>query len=405
MEEKKSSYPTAEGLREAGFQFGRLTRFEEKSLAVKWGGRTFFETFEQFVGNEKPVIKIGDLVAFKKCGESLEVILLVPKLSIEETKEFRYAKEWSEFLRLIREFFYQREFIEVTTPSLVPSAAMEPYLEAFATEWRVSDKQKKQLYLPTSPEFHLKKLLAQGQERIYEIKTVFRNEELSSTHQPEFQMLEWYRSFDTLESIQKDVNDLFTYIANESSFFSREEREIRIYSVADLFKKYLDFELSPETSKEEMICLADSIGIHFDASDDWDDIYFRIFLDKIESQMEELGPIILKDYPPSQSALARLNSEGWADRFEFYWRGLEIGNAFHELNDPEEQRERWEKANHQRVSVGREPHPVDHEFIEALRHGMPPSGGIAIGLERLFMGFTRTTEVGDIKPFEIAELK
>lgn len=131
---------------------------------------------------------------------------------------------------------------------------------------------------------------------------------------------------------------------------------------------------------------------------DWNDLYHLIWVSKIEPTLPQ-SPFLLCDYPTSQAALARINAHGWADRFEFYWQGYEIANAFHELNDPNEQRTRFERDQKKRIAYGRTPLEIDEQFMTALKHGLPPSGGIALGLDRLFMAFMGIKKISEARAF------
>lgn len=308
------------------------------------------------------------------------------------------AKQWQFFLTLIRKTFQILEFTEVRTPTLVPSPGTEPHLDHFKTMFK-----NKNYYLPTSPELHLKKMLSRGWTKIYEFKPCFRNNELSAHHQPEFLMLEWYRGYSNLDHIEKDMKGIFNYLKlhwpDPVSGFGF----LTSATVQELFQKYCEFNLTPETNKGDLEGLAERFGIPISSTDSWDDIFFRIFLEKIEKNLGMHGPQIVKNYPPSQSALARLTPDGWAARFEVYWKGLEIANAFDELNDPHEQRRRCEKDNIQRSALGKTPVPIDTEFLDALDCGLPPSAGIALGLDRLFMALVGAEDIKNTREFPISE--
>jgi lysyl-tRNA synthetase class 2 len=274
---------------------------------------------------------------------------------------------------------------------------MEVELQPFSTEhnWGA---QKNRLFLPTSPEIHLKKLLTMGWSEIFEIKKCFRNEELSAHHEPEFWMLEWYRAYSHLEAIVEDVEALILYLS-EKGFVVGQPEPLERRSVAELFLQHYNFHLTPKTTYQELRELAYSHSLPVTEEESWDDIFHLLFLLKIEREFGETGPIIVFNYPPSQAALARLTEDGWADRFEVYWRGLELGNAFHELNDPVEQRRRWLKDYQLRQLKGRTQVPIDEEFLQGLEHGMPPSGGIAIGVERLFLACQGLCDLNEVVQF------
>jgi lysyl-tRNA synthetase class 2 len=148
--------------------------------------------------------------------------------------------------------------------------------------------------------------------------------------------------------------------------------------------------------------LLKAVPVRTVADDTFDDVFHRIFIEKIEPRLDEYAegrPVLVCDYPPSMSALARLNSAGFADRFEVYWRGLELCNAFHELNDPSENRRRFERDNVMKASTGREQVPLDVQLLRSFDNGIPPAGGIALGLERLFMATRSLSSIDQVRPF------
>ena len=296
---------------------------------------------------------------------------------------YQLIERWSKFLEAVKGFFKDKGFTETPTPSLVQCPGMEATLEPFVTTLSVGEKQR-ELFLPTSPELHLKKLLAQGWSEIFEVKQCFRNGELSCHHQPEFTMLEWYRTYDSLHSIAQDIMDLISEL-DEKGFVLRAKGERKQNSVSQLFLEYTDIELTPLTTREELAQYSNHIGQPVNENDTWDDIFHLIFITQIENQLGKTGPELVYNFPASQAALAQINEDGWADRFELYWRGMEIGNAFNELVDPVEQRTRFIKEIALRKHTGKTQVPIDEEFIEALERGLPPCAGMAVGLERLFL--------------------
>jgi lysyl-tRNA synthetase class 2 len=326
--------------------------------------------------------------------------LLAPNLKPlrDELYPIKIGKRWQNLNQLIRKCFQFLEFTEVTTPSLVINPGPEPTLNAFETDFKFGSKIEK-LYLPTSPELALKKMLAEGWTRIFEIKSVFRNDELTEHHQPEFTMLEWYRAYSNLDQIKKDLQGLLNYIKLHWPQPIRGFSPIQEVTVAELFQEVLGFDLTIKTTASELFLLAKNNGVDTSPTDDFNDLFARIFTEKIEPELVPRGPTLVRNYPPSQAALARLTEEGWADRFELYWKGLEIANAFHELNDPEEQRIRLKKNSEERKNLGKKPYPDDEDFLSALESGVPPSGGIALGVDRLFMALCDLSNISGVKPF------
>ncbi|WP_413288795.1 EF-P lysine aminoacylase EpmA [Bdellovibrio sp. HCB337] len=338
----------------------------------------------------------GDLVAVADNGE---ITLLAPALQKlpERYLQVDLLKQWQEFLYWVREFFKEQGFVEIQTPGLVTCPGTEPSLDVFSTDLVLGSRREK-LYLPTSPELHLKKALALGAEKIFEIKKCYRNGEVTTHHQPEFTMIEWYRAFDNLASIKKDVAELVKYLGSKMSSVNG-PKAVDSFTIAQLFKRDCGFELVPETNKEQLRELATKLGVDVSSATQIDDYFFLLFLEKIESQLPTEHMTFVENYPPYQAALARLTEDGWGDRFEVYWQGLELANAFHELNDAKVQAERFKEDLAKKKAMGKEMIPLDEEFLQCLQAGMPPSGGIALGLDRLFMALTGVSKISETRLF------
>lgn len=342
-------------------------------------------------------LQVGDIVAVVSGSEFL---LLAPQQKVLPERVFspEVYKNWNRCLSLIRDFFSQQDFLEIHTPALVPCPGTEPTLEVFSTELQIGSKKRK-LFLPTSPELHLKKTLALGGDKIFELALCFRNGEITQRHQPEFTMLEWYRAYNNLSAIKEDVVKLINFLAQ--NFAKPTPRQVLSYSVADLFKKYCSFELTPHTTAEQLKDLANRLQVDVHSAESIDDLFFLIFMEKIESQLDGEDLIFVEKYPPYQAALARLTEDGWGDRFEVYWQGYELANAFHELNHPAIQRLRSEQDLDKKRQMHKEEIGLDQEFFDCLEAGMPPSGGIALGVERLFMCLFGIAEISELKLFPL----
>lgn len=342
-------------------------------------------------------LREGDLLAVT---QEKEIILLAPCLGPlpQRTLNPEILKLWGKYLTEVRNFFQQKDFLEVRTPSLVACPGTEPSLDVFQTELSIGSK-KKTLFLPTSPELHLKKALSFGADKIFEISNCFRNGEVTQTHQPEFLMLEWYRAYSNLFAIKEDVVFLIRHLAEALQVPA--PKKVVTYSVSQLFEQYCQFQLTPQTSMEELKDLATKLGVDVHSAESIDDYFFLIFMDKIESQLPADHLVFVEKYPPYQAALARLTSDGWGDRFEAYWKGMELCNAFHELNDPKIQKLRAQEDLSKKKQMMKSPVPLDEEFFVCLQAGMPPSGGIALGLERLFMAFYHVDNISDLRVFPL----
>ena len=312
------------------------------------------------------------------------------------------TRRWSDFVHTVRQFFRNRGFIETPTPSLVSCPGWESTLEPFETTLSIG-RNKKKLFLPTSPELHLKKLLSQGWSEIFEIKQSFRNGELSPHHQPEFTILEWYRAYDSLSSLIDDIKDLL-FELNDKKFILGSLGHFQQHSMSQLFFKFTGLNLRPSTTKEELIEYCHHISQPVNEDDTWNDIFHLIFIHQIEPHLGKAGPEFVYDFPASQAVLAKVNDKGWADRFEFYWRGLEIGNAFNELLDPVEHRKRFNTEMDLREKKGQVKIPIDEDFMTALNGGLPPCVGMAMGLERLFLACQKMEALENLRlfPFQLS---
>jgi elongation factor P--(R)-beta-lysine ligase len=371
--------------------------------ALKWGRveqmRLGVQILTDWTFKDAPSIKAGDvllegdLIALMPANQ---VILLAPNLTARSSRSEQWSehKKWHEFLVHMRVFFKDKRFQEVKTPSLVVCPGTEPSLEVFETEFKLESKSQK-YYLPTSPELNLKKLLAEGAERIFEMASVFRNGEKTIRHEPEFTMLEWYRAFAGLSTIKLDTIEMVEAMADALKV--DRPVEVLTFTIADLFKKHCNFDFKPETTSDELKLLAEKLNVDVSAAEGIDDYFYLIFIDKIENQWPQDRLVFVEKYPPYQAALARIGADGWAERFEFYWRGLELGNAFHELNNPEIQKQRALEDLEKKKKSGKKEIPLDAKFFEALKYGLPPSAGIAVGLERLYMALTQNSDITSLK--------
>ena len=402
-----------------GWACGRAIEIA-RGWALEWDGETMPFAFDpacewtEGARVAPSIVRAGDVLALRAerrahAWFAIKATLLAPCLeapvaSARAGSRPERGREWARFIDAVRARFKQKEFTEARTPTLVPSPGTEPYLESFATEYRESGRQPVPLHLPTSPEFHLKRLLANGWSRVFEIKDCFRNGESGEHHQPEFAMLEWYRAFATLDEIARDAEDLIEFCARALKPWEAPPPPAKTTTVRELFAvAFPGFTLAPSTSESQLRALCEASGQPTGAEDGWDDLFFRLFLARIEPTLGAEGPLIVRDYPPRLSALSRLKSNGWADRMEIYWKGLELANGFHELNDPDECVARFAHDRAVRARLGRKPFPQDDKLAEALRAGMPPAGGVALGLDRLFMAIMDVSDIRETRAFPFGE--
>jgi lysyl-tRNA synthetase class 2 len=314
-------------------------------------------------------------------------------------------------LQAIRRFFGENGFAEVETPYLVPSPGMEPHLTALETEIRGPDGEKKKIYLHTSPEYAMKKMLGEGWDKIFQICRVFRNEEISRTHQVEFTMLEWYRTHADYRKIMEDCEGLLDFLSREifqGPELTYQGKKIHLsppaerLSVAAAMQRYGKVDIEKNRDGASLLEEAKAGGFRFDpgAYYSFDEVFFKIFLEAVEPRLGNPKPTLLYDYPASMGALARLKPENpsWAERFELYIAGLELGNAFSELIDPVEQRKRFESEQRLRAVLQKPLYPIDEDLLDALSR-MPPSAGIALGVDRLVMLFCDAPAIQDVLAF------
>lgn len=316
-------------------------------------------------------------------------------------------------MRAVRDYFHRLEFVEVETPALQVSGGLEPHLQAFKTRFIGPDGREHPMQLHTSPEFAMKKLLVAGMERIFQIARVFRNGEAASLHEPEFAMLEWYRADSGYRQIMDDSEGLLRAVAEAlgiGAFWHGDKTAdaraaFERLSVAQAFERYAGIDIlelvGPDPLYPDATLLAPAVralGLHVAADNSWDDLFFRVFLDRIEPQLGVGQPTILTDYPVSMAALSRPRADDprLAERFEIYVCGLELANAFGELTDAHEQKRRFEADMALKEHLYGERYPIDPDFIAALEHGMPEAGGIALGLDRLAMLCTGARHIRDV---------
>jgi lysyl-tRNA synthetase class 2 len=322
----------------------------------------------------------------------------------------------TKILAEIRSFFASRGFLEVETPSLVAFPGMEPHLDPFVTRLVRHDGATFEGHLVTSPEYAMKKLLAGGAERVFEIAKCFRNgEPWDGSHNPEFTMIEWYRANADYRAMMADTEEMVAAVATAvtgSPLIRFGGRTIDLtppwprMTVKEAMAEHAGIDLDraiddPDWFRAEV----ESKGCVLTADDSWDDAFFKIFLRDVEPKLGIDQPLILHEYPRSMAALARLKpgDARYAERFEAYCGGLELANAFSELNDAAEQRRRLEEERELREKSGRHRYGIDEAFLEAVA-AMPPSAGIALGVDRLVMLLTDAPVIRDVLFFPAGDL-
>lgn len=320
------------------------------------------------------------IVSQEEGGESRES---VPSNASRRRAEGMVAM--SHALFSLRGYFLGQDFIEVRTPTLGVCPGLDPGVYSLgkvsrqqANEPNESRQGALRSYLMTSPEFYMKRLLTGGMPRIFQVTSSYRAEELGQLHEPEFSLLEWYRSFASAHAVMGDAIQILRGIgaALKRRFpedtvlagrVSAAQLEPRVFTVSEVFARY---------------CQADASQLA--AADP--EIYFRCLVEKIEPELALLRePVLLTEYPIEQAALARPcpHDARFAERFELYFQGVELGNGYGELTSATEQRRRFQVELERRAETGAPVYPLDEQFLGALSAGLPPCSGMALGLERI----------------------
>ena len=361
-----------------------------------------------------PDARVGDIVEVEGClkagrfhARALRVLVPFRGDSAALCAETQgQLRQRAEIIAGIRRFFDEQGFVEVETPVLVSQPGMEPHLKAFQTTY-----DARPFYLHTSPEYAMKRLLAAGFERIYQICKVFRHEPAGRMHSPEFSMLEWYRAYADYTDIMVDVENLIAQLAtdlNGEPVIRTARHTVDLtppwqrLTVRDALFHYAGITADAHLETDAFIRQAHAKGHATVGENDSPDIaFFKVFLDGVERHLGTQKPAILCDYPAPMAALAKRKASApdVAERFEVYIAGVELGNAFTELNDPDEQRQRLLEEAAQRLRDGNPAYPIDEHFLAALEYGMPPSGGIALGVDRLVMLLTGASSIQEVVAF------
>jgi elongation factor P--(R)-beta-lysine ligase len=319
--------------------------------------------------------------------------------------DFRPTASWpvlrlrADLLRKTRDFFHSRGFLEVETPLLSADVVVDRHLDPIPVTLADDPRQPeigRRLWLQTSPEFGMKRLLAAGAEAIYQITRAFRNAEIGPRHNPEFTMVEWYRVGDRM----REGMDLLGELAD--CLLGRGTAEQISY--ADAFARYVG--LNPHSaSVGDLRAATERNGILAPATlaDDRDGWLDLLLVERVQPTLGRPRPTILFDYPASQAALARVRDDAppVAERFELYADGIELANGYHELLDATILRERIAEANARRAADGKPQLPSESRLLAAMEAGLPPCSGVALGFDRLVMVAAGARTLAEVMAFPI----
>ncbi|KGK18945.1 elongation factor P lysine(34) lysyltransferase [Vibrio navarrensis] len=299
----------------------------------------------------------------------------------QPTASIPQLRQRAALIARIRQFFAQRNVLEVDTPAMSHATVTDVHLHTFQTQFvGPGYAQGSPLFLMTSPEFHMKRLLAAGSGCIYQLGKAFRNEENGRYHNPEFTMLEWYRVGFDHHQLMDEMDDLLQLVlqCGAAERMTYQQAFFTVLGVCPL-----------EGTMAELKSVAARLGLNdiAEAEEDRDTLLQLLFSIGVEGKIGQQVPAFVYDFPASQAALAKINPNDprVADRFEVYFKGIELANGFHELDNAQEQLRRFEQDNRKRVEMGLAEQPIDYHLIAALQSGLPECAGVALGVDRLIM--------------------
>ncbi|CAJ0993399.1 elongation factor P--(R)-beta-lysine ligase [Pantoea sp. Nvir] len=297
----------------------------------------------------------------------------------------------------IRLFFANHGILEVDTPALSQASVTDVHLVPFQTRFvGYGSPQGRDLWLTTSPEYHMKRLLAAGSGPIYQMGRSFRNEEVGRYHNPEFTMLEWYRPHYDMYRLMNEVDELLIQVlgCNKAEFISYQQAFIVHLNLDPLSANKTQLRSAATPLCEDQL---DS------REEDIDTLLMLLFMMGVEPNIGIDKPTFIYNFPANQAGLAKISTEDQrvAERFEVYYKGVELANGFYELTDSYEQLQRFKKDNYQRAVRGLPQYPIDNYLLDALAHGMPDCSGVALGVDRLIMLALKANSLSEVIAFPI----
>jgi len=321
----------------------------------------------------------------------MSVINWQPSASIET------LRTRAQILKTIRDFFVSRDVMEVETPLLCGTSVTDPFIQSIPALFQSQPHGSEQrYYLQTSPEYAMKRLLAAGYGAIFQISKAFRQSEIGRFHNPEFTLIEWYRPGFDHHALMDEMDALLQTVLKTQAA----ERK----SYLDVFTQHLHLNPHNVTVDELIACATyNHISVALDSKDR--DTWLQLLMsDYIEPRIGQDRPCFIYDFPASQAALARIQpgNPPVASRFEVYFRGIELANGFHELQDANEQRNRFKKNQSTREQLGLNQMVIDEFFLSALTQGLPDCAGVALGIDRLIMLASNSNSIADVLSFDFA---
>jgi lysyl-tRNA synthetase class 2 len=320
---------------------------------------------------------------------------------------------FARLLTEVRGFFDRSGFVEVITPTLVPAPDPALHVESFYSELTIPGRGTFPLYLSTSPECQMKRMIGAGCERIYQIAHFFRNGEVTSLHNPEFLGVEWYQVGASVEELMSQTEELVRTLAlrltsgidlQRVGMLADINRPFRRMSMEQALSELASVEVPADWNEDALREALQQAGFRTAADDSFDDLVNRALIERVEPKLIEIGPVFLYDYPTPMAGLARSRPERpWlAERFELYIGGLELCNGYGELSDAREQRARLLGQIEERVKRGKARLPLDEAFLCSLEQGLPACSGNALGLERLAMLLLGKEHIEQVQAFPLS---
>jgi len=332
--------------------------------------------------------------------------------------EFNWTtlKKRNKIIKAMRLFFDNNGFMEVDPPFLTPFPTLDSNIHSLSSNVLDSNGKQYTFYLHTSPEHSMKKLLAAGADKIYFLGKVFRDRECTAMHNPEFTMLEWYRANASYEDIMKDAEQLIASVSEQvlgqtSLMFGSKNfdltRPFQRMTLRDLVFQNAKIDLYLNNTMDDLRNALKQNKVSFQEDEDWETLFSRLFLEKIEPDLGIPKPTFVIDYPISMGLMAKRKSHqpDWVERVELYIASVELANGYGELQDSQEQKERFQMEQKKRLEETGIKYPIDVELLDALEKGIPPSAGMALGVDRLVMLFMDKHNIEDVLFFPFHQMK